>query len=178
MRKFSVVLMVYCFGLMLGAAGCGGGDGGQESDEAEVPTEIVVGSDAAYAPMEYVEDGEVLGFDADLIRAIGEHVGIDVKVKHVDWDGIFAALESGDIDCIISSMTITEDRLKEVDFSDPYFEATQIIAVKEGSDIEGLVDLVGKPVGVQQNTTGHFAVEEVEGMDDGDIKKYPTTLMP
>jgi len=100
---------------------------------------------------------------------------LEVKIKHVDWDGLFPALESGDINCIISSMTITPEREEIVDFSEPYFEATQIIAVKEGSDIKGLEDLVGRPVGVQQNTTGHYAVEKIEGMDEKDIKKFPYT---
>lgn len=176
-KRFSILFVVLLvFGLVLGAAGCGGGGEAEKQGDGESAAVLNVGSDAVYAPMEYIgDDDEVIGFDADLIRAIGEKVGMEVNVKHVDWDGLFAALESGDINCIISSMTITDERKEVVDFSDPYFEATQIIAVKEGSDIKGLKDLVGKPVGVQQNTTGHYAVEGIEGMKESDIKKYPTT---
>jgi len=167
------------FGLIFVLTGCGGGEeAGKAQGEGETEKLVIkAGADAAYAPMEYKnpESGEVEGFDADLIRAIGEAVGLEVDIKHVDWDGLFPALESGDINCIISSMTITDERKKIVDFSDPYFEATQIIAVRKGSDIKGLEDLVGKKVGVQQNTTGHYAVEELEGMKDEDIKKFPTT---
>jgi len=178
LKKFRWFLLIslLVFGLIFSAAGCGGGEEASKEESGKEELVIKAGTDAAYAPMEYKgENGEVEGFDADLIKAIGKAVGLKVSIKHVDWDGLFPALESGDINCIISSMTITEERKKIVDFSEPYFEATQVIAVKKGSDIKGLEDLVGKKVGVQQNTTGHYAVEELEGMKDEDIKKFPTT---
>ncbi|NLO89505.1 MAG: basic amino acid ABC transporter substrate-binding protein [Clostridia bacterium] len=180
MKRFRLLLVgLLVFGLIFALTGCGGGDEAGEAPDAGEAEKLVIkaGTDAAYAPMEYKneETGELEGFDVDLIKAIGEAVGLEVSVKHVDWDGLFPALESGDINCIISSMTITDERKEIVDFSEPYFEATQIIAVKEGSNIKGLKDLVGKKVGVQQNTTGHYAVEKIEGMKDEDIKKFPFT---
>jgi len=163
-------------GLMLGVTGCGGGGEAEEATGDEQQLVINAGSDAVYAPFEYKGDsGEVEGFDADLLRAIGEAVGIEVNIKHVDWDGLFPALESGDINAIISAMTITEERKQVVNFSDPYFESSQIICVRQDSNIASLEELVGKPVGVQQNTTGQFALEELEGINVDDIKKYPTT---
>ncbi len=173
MKKLSILLVVLmAFGLLLGVTGCGGG-GEEGSDETALV--LKAGSDAAFAPFEYKGDsGEVEGFDADIIKAIGEAAGIETSIKHVDWDGLFPALEAKDINAIISAMTITDERKEIVDFSDPYFEATQIIAVKEDSKIASLEELVGKNVGVQQNTTGQFAVEELEGVNDDQIKKYPT----
>lgn len=175
MKKLSIFLIILlALGLMV--TGCGGGEeeAGEGTEEAALVLDV--GTDAAYAPFEYQGDsGEVEGFDADLIRAIAEAEGLEIEIKHVDWDGLFPALKAGDINVIISAMTITDERKEVVDFSDPYFEASQIICVKEDSAIASLEDLVGKPVGVQQNTTGQYAVEELEGVNDDDIKKYPTT---
>lgn len=174
MKKISILLVVLmALGLLLGVAGCGGG--GEDAAKEESALVINAGSDAVYAPFEYQGDsGEVEGFDAELIKAIGEAVGIEVNVKHVDWDGLFPALQAGDINAVISAMTITDERKEVVDFSDPYFESGQIIAVKADSKIATLQELAGKPVGVQQNTTGQYAMEKVEGVNVDDIKKYPT----
>ena len=178
LKKLSILLvLLLSLGLIIGAAGCGGGGEAEEPEEGageETALVLDVGTDAAYAPFEYkAGSGEIEGFDAELIKAIADAAGLEMEIKHVDWDGLFPALEAGDINAIISAMTITEERQEVVDFSDPYFEATQIIAVKEGSEIAGLADLSGKIVGVQMNTTGQYAVEKVEGVKE--IKKYPTT---
>ena len=175
MKKLSILLVILmALGLMVGVTGCGGGE---EAEEPADETALVInaGADAVYAPFEFQGDsGEVEGFDADIIKAIGEAQGIEVNIKHVDWDGLFPALQAGDINAVISAMTITDERKEVVDFSDPYFESGQIIAVTEDSAIASLEELVGKPVGVQQNTTGQFALEELEGINVDDIKKYPT----
>ncbi len=172
MKKLSFILVaLLVLGLMVGVTGCGGGE---EEPGAEETLVINAAADAAFAPFEYKGDsGEVEGFDADIIKAIGEAEGLETTIKHVEWEGLFPALESGDINVIISGMTITEERKADYDFSEPYFEAKQVICVKEGSDIEALDDLVGKTVGVQQNTTGHFALQKVEGVQEDDIKKFP-----
>lgn len=172
MKKLNFVLVaLLVLGLMVGVTGCGGGEEAESGDLV-----INAAADAAFAPFEYKGDsGEVEGFDADIIKAIGEAEGLETTIKHVEWDGLFPALEAGDINVIISGMTITEERKEDYDFSDPYFEAMQIICVKEDSDVETLSDLVGKTIGVQQNTTGHYAVQKVEGVSEDDIKKFPYT---
>jgi len=126
----------------------------------------VVASDMAYAPFESVnEAGEPEGFDMDLIRAIAADQGFAVKLENTAWDGILPALIAGNCDMVISAMTITEERKQSVAFSDPYFEATQYIVVREGSEIKSLEDiLTGKKIGVQIGTTGDLAITElVEG---------------
>ena len=118
-----------------------------------------VAQDMAYAPFESLNaDGEPEGFDCDLIRAIAHEMGFAVNLVNTNWDGIIPSLVSGTSDIIISAMTITEKRQKNVTFSDPYFEATQYIVVKEDSDINSLEDLKGKTVGVQNATTGDIAI--------------------
>lgn len=118
-----------------------------------------VASDMAYAPFESVNAaGEPEGFDMDLIRAIATEMGFEVKLVNTAWDGIIPSLTGRDSDLIISAMTITEERKQSVTFSNPYFEATQYIVVKEGSSITKLDDLKGQKVGVQNGTTGDIAV--------------------
>lgn len=126
-----------------------------------------VASDMAYAPFEYIDEAtnEPVGFDMDLIRAIAKESGFAVNLVNTNWDGIIPALLAGNADMIISAMTITEERQKSVTFSDPYFEATQYIAVKEGSPIKSLADLEGKKIGVQNATTGDIAVTKYFNLD-------------
>ena len=120
-----------------------------------------VAQDMAYAPFEYInENGTPEGFDCDLIRAIAAEMGFEVELVNTAWDGIIPSLLGGSSDMIISAMTITEERQQSVTFSEPYFEATQYIAVKKGSDIKSLADLQGKKVGVQNATTGDIAITE------------------
>lgn len=177
MKKFSILLVILmAFGLMVGVTGCGGGGEEAEGDKSE-KSELAINAatEATFAPFEYQsESGEIEGFDADLIKAIGEAEGMEVNIKHMDWDGLFPALQSGDVNVVIAAMTINDERKKVVDFSEPYFESKQTIAVKEDSTIASLEELVGKPVGVQQNTTGQFAMEELKGVNVDNIKKYPT----
>ncbi|MDA8234256.1 MAG: basic amino acid ABC transporter substrate-binding protein [Clostridia bacterium] len=183
LKGFMTTLLV--LGLAVSLTGCGGqantgSDGEKKADTTSsepAKTKIVVGSEAAYAPFEFVDEktGEVVGFDAELIKAIGEAVGLEVEIKNTAWKGLIPGLEAGTLDAVISAMTITDERKQNADFSDPYFTAYQFFAVKEGSTIKIDKDLVGKKVGVQTNTTGHYAVEKIEGVKDSDIKKFDTT---
>ena len=115
----------------------------------------VVGTDAAYAPFESQnEKGEIVGFDIDIVRAVAAKAGIEVKFVNTPWEGIFNALGQGDRDILVSSITITDDRKKTMDFSSPYFDAVQLIAVKADSKVAKFADLKALKVGVQTGTTG------------------------
>ncbi|NLN06923.1 MAG: transporter substrate-binding domain-containing protein [Firmicutes bacterium] len=125
-----------------------------------------VASDMAYAPFESISpSGEPEGFDMDLIRAIAAEMGFAVELINTNWDGIIPSLLSGASDLVISAMTITPQRQEQVTFSDPYYEATQYVVVKEDSDIKKLSDLKGKTVGVQNATTGDIAITKYLGLD-------------
>ena len=122
---------------------------------------FTVAQDMAYAPFEYINDaGDPEGFDCDLIRAVAAEMGFAVNLVNTNWDGIIPSLLAESSDMIISAMTITEERKQSVTFSDPYFEATQFVAVKSDSPITTLEDLQGKKVGVQNATTGDFAITD------------------
>ncbi|MEJ5309834.1 MAG: basic amino acid ABC transporter substrate-binding protein [Anaerolineae bacterium] len=131
---------------------------------------IVVATDATWPPMEYIDENkEIVGFDIDLMNAIAKEAGLEVEYRNVAWDGIFAGLAAGEYDAVISSVTITDERKQQYDFSEPYINAGQIVVVQAGSDITGPDALSGRTVGAQISTTGAFAVQEMEGVT---LKEY------
>ncbi len=131
---------------------------------------IVVATDATWPPMEYVDENKaIVGFDIDLMNAIAKEAGLEVEYRNVAWDGIFAGLAAGEYDAVISSVTITDERKAQYDFSEPYINAGQIVVVQAGSDITGPDTLGGRTVGAQISTTGAFAVQEMEGVT---LKEY------
>ncbi|MGI6678097.1 MAG: basic amino acid ABC transporter substrate-binding protein [Dehalobacterium sp.] len=168
----SIITAVMMLAVMFLVAGCGSGE--EAKDPGAEKTPLKVGMEATFAPFEYKDDaGNITGFDADLMTAIGEEMGYEVELSHVEWDGLDLALNSGQLDVVISAVTITEERKLESDFSEPYFEATQIIAVRSDSPVQGLDDIKDLKVGVQINTTGHYVCENI-GIPDEMIIKYPT----
>ncbi len=143
------------------------------------PGVLTVGMDATYPPFEYINETtkEFEGFDVDLMKEIGKRLGLEVKFVNVAWEGIIPGLVAHKYDVICSAMTITEERKKQVDFSDPYFEAWQVIVVRaDNTDINKAEDLAGKVVGVQIGTTGQFVAEDlVKSGINFEIKTYDTT---
>ena len=179
-RKLLMALVASAF-----VAACGKSAEPKPADNAAAPaapaaTETrayVVGTDAAYAPFEFEnEKKEVQGFDIDVLTAIAEKAGIQVKFVNTPWEGIFATLDQGDRDIVISAVTITEERKQSMDFTEPYFEARQLIAVGKGvTDIKTFNDLKGKKVGVQTGTTGDEVVQKLLGKTSEDIKRFEST---
>ncbi len=133
---------------------------------------LTVGTNAEFPPFEYVgDDGEPDGFDVALIKAIGEKLGVEVRVENMEFEALVAAI-GNKIDVAIAGMTITEERQKVVDFSDPYYDALQYVIVPEGSAIASMDDLAGKNIGVQLGTTGDFiASDDVEGANVSQYNK-------
>jgi len=144
---------------------------------APAPAKVyVVGTDAAYAPFESQnEKGEIVGFDIDVVQAIAAKAGIQVKFVNTPWEGIFNTLQQGDRDMIVSAVTITDERKQTMDFSDPYFDAAQLIAVKETSKVAKFADLKKLKVGVQTGTTGDEAVTKLLGKASTNIKRFEST---
>ncbi|RLL86438.1 basic amino acid ABC transporter substrate-binding protein [Mesotoga sp. BH458_6_3_2_1] len=140
----------------------------------------VVGTSADFQPFEYVENGEFVGFDIDLIKAIAEEMGFEVEIRDMSFDSLIAALVSGNLDLVVSGMTITAEREEVVSFSKPYWTADQSVVVREDSEMTVTV-LFGKHnVGVQTGTTGDLWVEEnlVETkILTGDFKRYDTYVL-
>ena len=147
------------------------------SAPAPAPAKVyVVGTDAAYAPFESQnEKGEIVGFDIEVVQAVAKKAGIEVKFVNTPWEGIFNALGQGDRDMVVSAVTITAERKGTMDFSDPYFDAQQLIAVKESSKITKFADLKKFKVGVQTGTTGDEAVTKLLGKASTAIKRFEST---
>jgi polar amino acid transport system substrate-binding protein len=137
-----------------------------------------VGTDATFAPFESLNNNkEVVGFDADLIKAIAQKSGLKIKLVNTPWEGLFAGLNTGDRDIVIAAVTITPERKASMDFSEPYFEAKQLIIVRDGSKVTKLADLKGKKVGVQTGTTGDTVAQKAFGKTSADIRRYENIVL-
>jgi polar amino acid transport system substrate-binding protein len=161
---FKKVLLVALFALLAAGLALAGGT---KEGAAGGKMKIVIATDATWPPMEMVDENkEIVGFDIDLMMAAAKAGGFEVEFQNTAWDGIFAGLETGEYDAVMSSVTITEERKVTMDFSVPYINAGQILIVrKESSGVTTLKDLVGKSVGAQIGTTGSFEVEKVAGVE-------------
>lgn len=115
-----------------------------------------------YEPFEFTDGGEVVGFDIDVLKIAAEAEGLETKVVDTPWETITTgnALENGDCDVAAGAMTITSEREAVMDFTDPYFEATQALLTQTGSGYASLEDLEGKRIAVQEGTTGQDYVED------------------
>lgn len=178
-KGFRVALALMIVISLVAAAGCGSSAPASTQNQTPAPTQapapekvLKVGSDITYPPFESFDaKQQATGFDIDLMKAVGEDLGYKVQFETSAFDGLIPSLQAGKYDCVISAMTITQERAKSVKFSDPYFKAVQYIAYKKGATYTKIADLKGKKVGVQLNTTGQFAVED-KGIT---TKKFDTT---
>jgi ABC-type amino acid transport substrate-binding protein len=147
-------------------AGCGGDDDEQPArGKFETITEgkLRVGSDIPYPPFEFGRAPDYQGIDVDVVNEVAKKLELEVEFVKTPFDTIFRNLAQGRFDMVASATTITPEREKEVDFSDPYFPADQSLMVKRGSDIQTLDDLKDKVIGAQLGTTGaEYAKDETD----------------
>jgi len=131
------------------------------------PPEITIASDATFPPMESVDTNKnIVGFDVDLMNAAATAGGFIVEFKNTEWDSIFAGLDKGKYDAVMSSVAITDERKKTMDFSIPYINAGQVLTVR--ADLNGvtsLADMKWKTLGAQIGTTGDFEIDKVKATD-------------
>jgi polar amino acid transport system substrate-binding protein len=176
-RRFLTTAGVLIAGLLLAA--CGKKEP-EPTSTASAPAPAakvyVVGTDAAYSPFESQNDkGEIVGFDIEVVQAAAKKAGFEVKFVNTPWEGIFNALNQGDRDLLVSAITITPERKQSMDFSEPYFDAHQLIAVKESSKVAKFDDLKKLKVGVQTGTTGDEVVTKLLGKDSTAVKRFEST---
>lgn len=122
----------------------------------------IFASDATWPPLEFVENGQLTGFEVELIPLIGSKVGVEMTVKNIPWDTIFAGLANGAYDGIASGVTVTEERKAAMDFSTTILKAGQVVIIRntDSSKVKGIQNLSGKRVGVQIGTTGDLTLED------------------
>lgn len=138
------------------------------------PGKLVVGSDTTFPPMESMNGTVAEGFDVDLMGAIAQKLGLQMDFKTEIFDTLIPTLKAGGkFDVIASSMTITDERKKEIDFSDPYIDSNQSIAVMKSANIKDRAGLAGKKIGVQSGTTGEAWAKE--NLTDSTLVPFDTT---
>ena len=141
---------------------CGSGSSGK----------LVMATNAAFPPYEYVEGNEIVGIDAEIAKLIADDLGKELVIEDMAFDSIIAAVQSGKADIAMAGMTVTEDRKQNINFSDPYTEAAQVIVVKNDSTVATPDDLAGKTIGVQIGTTGDIYAEDIENATIERYSKY------
>ncbi|QFT89710.1 Arginine-binding extracellular protein ArtP precursor [Bacillus sp. THAF10] len=149
---------------MLSACGTAGNGANSSNGEGDGKKVLVMGTSADYPPFEYIdtEKGEeIIGFDVDLAKAITEELGYELKIVDMEFGSLITAMKAGNIDMILAGMTPTEKREKQVDFTDVYYNAHNMIVSLKDSNITSLEDLKGKTVGVQMGSIQYDKAEEI-----------------
>jgi polar amino acid transport system substrate-binding protein len=155
---------------------------GEEDGNGE--NQIVAGTAPGFAPFEMVEDGELVGFDIDLLEAVVDETEYELTGwEQLEFKSLIPALDNGNIDVIAAAMTINEERQEQIAFSDPYYSANQSVLVASGGDFqpESLEDLADRTVGAQSGTTGEQVVQDdviAEGIiDEGDYTSFDNYVL-
>lgn len=161
MKKLLVFLMMAMMACSLLLTGCGG----EEKKAADAPKVLRAGTEPAFAPFEFPQEGskELTGFDVELVQALGQKLGYKVEMVSMGFDALIPALQAGNIDVAIAGMTITDERKKVVDFTDSYYTSGLMIMVRKDSPVKSIDDLKGKTIACQIGTTGENKSRSVEG---------------
>ena len=159
---------------MLAVAGCTNSPSDEIASQLIEEGRLTVGSNWTFKPFEFVEDGEPVGFDIDLMNEIASRLGLEPDYVDVPFDTLFDQLATGDFDVIISAITITPEREETIAFTDPYFAADQALAAAKGSKLAGLEDLGDQDVAVEGGTTS-FEFAQRELPKGARIVEFPST---
>ena len=169
MKKLISVL----FAVMSAAGRRAGGSSAKGSSLTVEDGVLTMATNAYFPPYEYYEGDTITGIDAEIAQAVADKLGLKLKIEDMEFDSIITAVSTGKADMGLAGMTVTEERKKNVNFSDTYATGVQVVIVKEDSDIASIDDLQGKKIGVQLSTTGDiyctddFGSENVEEYNKG-----------
>lgn len=148
----------------------------QENVAADAPT-LTMGTNAEFPPYEYYEGEAVVGIDAEIAAAIADKLGMKLVIEDMAFDSIITAIDAGKVDMGMAGMTVTEERLESVDFSDSYATGVQVVIVTEDSKITSVDDLSAEGanyrIGVQSGTTGDlYATWDLEDEGLATVQRY------
>lgn len=172
-KKIMSLIILGMFIMAVGLVGCG--------KQAAPTTKVLkVGTDAGFAPFEFQDENskEYVGFDVDLIKALGKQMGYEVQVQNINFDGLIPGLEGNNIDVAIAGMTITEARSQKVNFTKPYYKSGLTIVTKiENTTINSFKDLEGKKIAVQIGTTGATEAKKIKNAIVREFNNAPEAFM-
>lgn len=162
MKKFKAVKLITCFAMALSVfalSGCV-----RNSDKV-----LKMATNAEFPPYEYYDGEEIVGIDVEFAKAIAADMGYKLEIVDMDFGSIISAVQSGKADIAVAAMSVTEEKLQQINFSDTYATASQLIIVPEDSTISSVPDLTGKRIGVQIFTTGDVYAGDIE---DATIERF------
>ncbi|WP_346010359.1 basic amino acid ABC transporter substrate-binding protein [Paenibacillus sp. SYP-B3998] len=155
--------------------GCGAKQGDTKQSGG---TKYKFATDAAYAPMEFMDKDKVSGFDIDFLGEVMKEAGLPYEIVNTGWDTMLTSVQQGkEYQGGIASVSITDDRKQSYDYSAPYFESTNMILVKEGSPIKSALDLKDKKVAVQISTTADILMTKILGADNKSLKRLDNNTL-
>ncbi|WP_082233289.1 glutamine ABC transporter substrate-binding protein [Halobacillus massiliensis] len=172
MRKLKLSGLLIGLLLSIILVGCGTSE--SEGSEGEGGETYTVATDNNFVPFEFLDEetGEMTGFDMDLIRAIAEEAGFEVKIESMKFDGVVTGMQTAKYDIGIAGMTITDERAETIDFSEPYYDAGLMLAVQESNtEIKSEDDLAGKKVATRSGTTSETYLKD--NHPDAEVVTFP-----
>lgn len=162
MKKLITAILIGAMAMAMTACGSKTAQTDTTAQTEAAGDTLVMATNAEFPPYEYYEGDEIVGIDAEIAAAIAEQMGMELKIEDMAFDSIILAVDSGKADMGLAGMTVSEDRLENVDFSDTYAHTSQVVITKEDSEIASPDDLTGKKVGVQLGTTGDIYADDIE----------------
>ncbi|MBQ8969722.1 MAG: basic amino acid ABC transporter substrate-binding protein [Lachnospiraceae bacterium] len=181
MKKLAVLLLTAAVSVtaLYGCAGTGAAPAASQETastegESTEGTEnaggtLVMATNAEFPPYEFYDGDAIVGIDVEIMQAIAEDLGMTLEIEDMAFDSVITSVQTGKADIGAAGITVTEDRLANVNFSDAYAESAQMIIVQEDSEVAGPDDLVGRTIGVQLGTTGDIYAEDIE---DATVERY------
>ncbi len=150
----SIFVLVFAFCMLFALIAC-----------TQTSGKLIMATNAEFPPYEYHESGKIVGIDAEIADAIARKLGLELEISDMEFGSIIAAVQTGRADIGMAGLTVTEDRLENVNFSTTYAIGKQVIIVSDDSDIATSDDLAGKKIGVQESTTGDIYISDEFGDD-------------
>ena len=164
MKKFWTVLM--CAAMTLSMAACGSDSASAKNDD-----KIYVGTEAGFAPYEYMSGDQVVGVDMDIAQAIADALGKELVIKNMDFDGVLNAVQQGQVDFVAAGVSVDEERQKVMDFSHNYVDSSDVVIVNASADtVKTNEDIADKIVGVQQGNIADIWM--TNNYPDAQVKRY------
>lgn len=167
MKKWKSLVLVGVMALSLTACG--------SSSSSKNDNKLIVGTEAGFAPYEYLQGDEVVGIDMDIAKAIADDLGKELVIKNMDFQGALTAVQSGKVDLVVAGVSVNEERKKSMDFSDPYVDSTDVIVVnKNNPAVKDAKDLDNKVIGVQEGNIADIWCSSSENVNAKEVKRYTT----